>query len=103
MASKKGVTRRVSRKLIASSATMIAANTPPILTAVRGAVSPLLDERPDGAMTTAELAEQSNTSVDVVRKKLRALRREGVLREARVRLPRGSYTVMYWLETKIHT
>jgi predicted ArsR family transcriptional regulator len=90
MAREKGVRRKAK--------TVCNCNVPPILRAMRESIAPLLDVRPAGAMTARELAEQSNASVDVVRRQLTALRAEGVLREARVRCERGRHTVVYWIE-----
>ena len=71
---------------------------PPLLALVRRNVSPLLDERPPGALTMRELAEQAGVSTDVMRRQLSDLRDQNILREARLRTAGGHYTFVYWIE-----
>lgn len=62
-------------------------------------VSPLLDARPAGAQSIREMAAEHGVSVDVIRRQLEEYRAAGVkLRHARVKLPKGGYTIMYWVE-----
>lgn len=89
MAGKTGVTRTRAPDAAPEAA---------ILRALRKEIAPMFDERPAGAMTTKELANAARVSKDVIRRRLEAWDKEGRLRQARVRLPRGKYTVMYWLE-----
>lgn len=71
---------------------------PALLRAVKRSSSPLLDVRPPGALTTQELAQRAGVGRDVIRRRLQELEQQDRLRGARVRLPKGSYTIVYWID-----
>lgn len=62
---------------------------------------PILDERPEGAMTIKEMAELKKVSRSVIHREIERLNQQGLIRQARLRVRtktnKASYTYVYWL------